>query len=54
MKINLDEAQLNEFFTEFDPNGDGSLDYEDFYPNAHPHTWRPWRRKTHQYPKKEK
>ena len=37
MKINLDEAQLNEFFTEFDPNGDGSLDYEEFLSQMRTH-----------------
>ena len=37
MKINLDEAQLNEFFTEFDPNGDGLLDYEEFLSQMRTH-----------------
>ena len=37
MKITLDEAQLNEFFTEFDPNGDGSLDYEEFLSQMRTH-----------------
>ena len=37
MKIRLADALFEEFFTEFDPNGDGSLDYEEFLSQMRTH-----------------
>ena len=37
MKINLDDPLFDEFFSDFDPNGDGSLDYEEFLTQMRTH-----------------